>query len=541
MSKPATAATQPHAVVELVPLDKIAEDPGNPRRTFTGLEELAESVKAHGVLQPIVVRPMPGIGSNLLMVVFGARRYRAAKLAGLDAIPAIRREMSDAQALEEQLVENLNRPDVHPLEEAEGYERLLHSAERKYSVEDIAAKVGKSDTYVRGRMALLKLCKEARDLFYAGRFTASSALYIARVPDHDLQRQALKMLEDWYGRDEDGRAYSLAEVSRVVRDHCLLRLADAPFPKDDATLAGAVACAVCPKRSGAQPELFADVAKKEELCTDPACFEKKKAAWTERVLKDAKAKGRKVVPLKDAKKLFSHGSLQGSEFVDLARENYSDPKYRTWKQLIGKVAKDATVVAVDDEGAVHELVPAKETKKLLKAAGHNFKSSSSGGPSRTRTSPADTAKAKEAREVEDEVQRRFYRRLLEVCRKPSNELGIWRLAAQNAAGINDAGVADDCFPGPEGEDYQKKSKRITKEIDALDDVKELRALVLALNVGEDLRYGARRAELLRVSGIDPKALEAEVKAERAAAAPAKPDEKPAPKKAPAKKGKVSRG
>ncbi len=98
MTKNATAAAEPHAVVELVPLDKIAEDPGNPRRTFTGIEELADSIRQHGVIQPVLVRPMPGIGSNLFMLVCGARRYRAARLAGLEVIPAMRRELSDVEA-----------------------------------------------------------------------------------------------------------------------------------------------------------------------------------------------------------------------------------------------------------------------------------------------------------------------------------------------------------------------------------------------------------------------------------------------------------
>jgi ParB/RepB/Spo0J family partition protein len=134
-----------------VPLAKITPSTTNPRKSFPKdkLDELTDSVKRLGVLQPILLRPLNGGGTYEL--VAGERRYRASKAAGLTDIPATVRELTDAEVLEIQVVENLQRSDLHELEEAEGYEKLLkcaHPSGEKYTVDEIAAKVGKSRSYV---------------------------------------------------------------------------------------------------------------------------------------------------------------------------------------------------------------------------------------------------------------------------------------------------------------------------------------------------------------------------------------------------------
>jgi ParB/RepB/Spo0J family partition protein len=139
--------------VEMLPLALVRESPSNPRKTFTGIDELAEDVKLRGILQPVLVR---AAGSKEYELVFGARRFRAAKAAGMEAIPAFIRALSDEETLEIQLVENSKRADIHPLEEAEGY-HLLHE-KYGHSVDEIAAKVGKSRSAVYQRLALRKLC-----------------------------------------------------------------------------------------------------------------------------------------------------------------------------------------------------------------------------------------------------------------------------------------------------------------------------------------------------------------------------------------------
>src|SRR5258708_2199544 len=128
----------PRAVsfVQDVPLNRIQESKTNPRRSFdeTKLAELAANIRQHGVLQPILVRPSPNGEDGFFELVAGARRYRASKLARRETIPATIRELTDTQCLELQLVENLQRADVHELDEARGYAALMQLQPDTYTV-----------------------------------------------------------------------------------------------------------------------------------------------------------------------------------------------------------------------------------------------------------------------------------------------------------------------------------------------------------------------------------------------------------------------
>ncbi len=179
-----TAPEPPGVAAQLVHLDRVIPSKTNPRHTFdqAKLAELTESVRRHGVLQPILVRPK-GAGFEL---VAGERRYRAAKAAGLAEIPASVRELSDVAVLELQVIENLQREDIHPLEEAQGYRRLLETKE--YTVARIAERIGRSAVYVYDRVKLLKLTKEAQALFMDGKITAGHAVILSRLKPTDQQR-----------------------------------------------------------------------------------------------------------------------------------------------------------------------------------------------------------------------------------------------------------------------------------------------------------------------------------------------------------------
>lgn len=196
-----TETITPNVTRGEVRVANIAPGGSNPRKAFdkAALEELAESIRRHGVLQPILLRPWPegrrwpakeAVEGCPYELVAGERRWRAAKAAGLSTIPALIRELGDAEVLEIQVVENLQRTDLHPLEKAEGYEQLmkLHG----YAVEDLAAKVGKSKGYVYARLKLCALVPEARKAFYAGHLNPSTALLIARIPVADLQKKAVQ-------------------------------------------------------------------------------------------------------------------------------------------------------------------------------------------------------------------------------------------------------------------------------------------------------------------------------------------------------------
>ncbi|HEY3175662.1 MAG TPA: ParB/RepB/Spo0J family partition protein [Candidatus Polarisedimenticolia bacterium] len=174
------------ALMDVLLLDAIIPSKSNPRTNFdpVKLKELEDSIRQKGVLQPILVRTMKD-GKNVELVA-GERRVRAARAAGLKEIPAVIRDLTDAEVLEIQVIENLQRDDLHPLEEAEGYRQL--AGVKGYDVARIAERIGRSVKYVYDRMKLVSLVKEAKDLFLADRITAGHAILLARLKPKDQAR-----------------------------------------------------------------------------------------------------------------------------------------------------------------------------------------------------------------------------------------------------------------------------------------------------------------------------------------------------------------
>src|SRR5580765_689952 len=172
LSSPGPSSTEaPGTTTMELPIDSISPNPQQPRKDFDdkALGELSASLKQSGVLQPVVVRRL-GAGYQL---VVGERRWRAAKLAGITRIPAVVREASDAQSLELALVENLLREDLNPIEEAEGYQRLL--AEFGWTQEDLAQRVARDRSSIANCLRLLKLPDLIRADLRAGRLTMGHA------------------------------------------------------------------------------------------------------------------------------------------------------------------------------------------------------------------------------------------------------------------------------------------------------------------------------------------------------------------------------
>jgi ParB/RepB/Spo0J family partition protein len=412
-----TGAQRP--LYELIALTSIDESPSNPRKTFAEIEELAADIKLRGILQPVLVRPTIGHASSGYELVFGARRYRAARLAGLEHIPAAVREMSDAEALEVQIVENSKRSDIHPLEEADGY-RALHET-HGYSVEDIAAKVGKSVGFIYGRMKLCALCDDGRAAFLEGRLSPATALLVARIPHAKLQKEAVDSLT------HSSMAMSAGQASELIQRRFMLRLAEAPFDRGIADLVpGVVACTDCPKRTGNQKELFADV-QSADLCTDPTCFASKcDAAWK---LRKAAAKTNKqtVIDGKAAKDLFPYGAqLSGtaaSTYVDLDAKCYDDPKNRTYRQILGKEIPTPTL-ARDPLGGIHELVPRKVAQKALPKPKHDK-------PSVDPKFDADRKKAAAAREKEQKETEELVAKVVAAAEKREPNDAFWRFVLAN--------------------------------------------------------------------------------------------------------------
>ena len=172
------------ATYQVLPLGKLKEHPLNPRKRFDEreLEDLESSIRQNGVIVPLLVRKN-GSGFE---IIGGARRFRAAKRAGLEEVPAVVRELDDKAAMELLLLDNLQRTDLGPLEEAQGYHELM--TKHGYTAERIAERIGMSLKYVYDRVKLLQLVPEARKLVTEGRITAGHAILLARIKPADQKR-----------------------------------------------------------------------------------------------------------------------------------------------------------------------------------------------------------------------------------------------------------------------------------------------------------------------------------------------------------------
>ena len=172
--------------VRIVPVDHIEPNPEQPRLAFNQetLDELAASIREHGVLQPILVRP---IGPNQYQLIAGERRWRASKLAGLETIPALIEEIDDDTALEISIIENLQREDISPLDEAAMYDRMVR--EHGYSIRKLADKLGKDKGYLENRLRLADAPPEVRELVSLRKDTLSHAYELMKVEDPKKRRR----------------------------------------------------------------------------------------------------------------------------------------------------------------------------------------------------------------------------------------------------------------------------------------------------------------------------------------------------------------
>jgi ParB family chromosome partitioning protein len=172
--------------VKQIALDRIEPNPNQPRTNFdeSALDELANSIREHGVLQPILVRPL---GENRYQLVAGERRWRASKKAGLTSIQALVEEIDDDTALEIAIIENLQREDLSPLEEATMYDRMIH--EHGYSIRKLADKLGKDKGYLENRLRLAGAPEEIRELVSLRKDTLSHAYELLKVDDPKKRRR----------------------------------------------------------------------------------------------------------------------------------------------------------------------------------------------------------------------------------------------------------------------------------------------------------------------------------------------------------------
>jgi ParB/RepB/Spo0J family partition protein len=537
-----------------------ARSPLNHRRTFDGIDELGADIKANGLKVPIKVRPVDD-KETPYELVYGERRWRAAELAGVAELPALIQELTDLEVIKEQLVENVSRSDVHPLEEADGYKALLD--EYKYTVEQIAAETGKSVSAVYAR---LKLCDlggpKAREAFLEEKLNASIALLIARIPNAKLQDQATKeILEgesdqalvhgEWV---QVNRPMSYREAQVHLQQRYMLLLATAPFPIDDAGLVkSAGACTGCLFRTGNQRELFDDV-KSADVCTNPPCFAKKKEAHAAGELAKWKDTGKKTLPQKEVSKVFEKNQWAredadpdyrlkyGTQYRELdEKAPYDiDQKQRPWSELFGGEDHVPVVLAKTPDGEVHKLIDAKAAREALVKA----------GVLKAPKKPSASSKSKEPSTKELIIARTRKKVVAALVEKigakaETGDIAFWRWLAQDRL-VHSNTHADDVLAEIRGieENFLDTDKLIKK----LSKTAEFRTLAIQAMICHQLGFAHRDAldddtiATCEAFKVDHEELasdaDVEIKNELAAAAEkngGKKSAKPAAKK-PSKKG-----
>jgi ParB/RepB/Spo0J family partition protein len=299
---------------KMLPTELVVPSRSNPRKHFDEayIAELAESIRAVGVQTPIRVRPItataahisvksggPKLGEQIYEIVAGECRYRASLKAGATSIPAVVRAMNDEQALEAQIVENLQRKDVAPIEESRGFAALLQQMEkqrkaagdkptRQALIAALAERLGKSVRHVYARLKLSELTPKVLEALEQGLIEASHADELVRLTPEDQKKCLHEILIE-------GRQYGVgagivgAASVRYLKDFIAKEihrdLAKAPWKKDDAALVKAAgACNACDKRTGAHPELHPDA--KGDHCLDGGCYDAKTKAFVEITIKN---------------------------------------------------------------------------------------------------------------------------------------------------------------------------------------------------------------------------------------------------------------
>jgi ParB family chromosome partitioning protein len=215
-----------------VPIEFLKPNPRNPRRAFSDAElgELSDSIRQHGVIQPIVVRPVKG-AADRFEIIAGERRWRASQKAGLHEVPIVPVDVSDSDALEIAIIENVQRENLNAMEEAQGYHALAD--EFKHSAEEIAKLVGKSRSHVANMMRLTKLPADVQALITAGELSAGHARALIGVPDASSVAKRI-VAEGLNVRQAEALAHEEGVPARKPQKP---RAAAAPARKDPDTLA----------------------------------------------------------------------------------------------------------------------------------------------------------------------------------------------------------------------------------------------------------------------------------------------------------------
>jgi ParB/RepB/Spo0J family partition protein len=525
-----------------LPLALIQPSPTNPRKHFdeAGLRDLAANIKRFGVLQPILCRPLEDAkpGQPQYEIVAGERRWRACGLAQEAFVPAIVRPMHNLEVIELQLIENLQRSDLTALEEADGYQRLIDAGIKH---DDLASRIGKSRSHVFQRLKLRQLGEAGRQALGAGEIAPSVALLIARLHSPADQQRALERIITGWG----GEPMSFRSAQNYIQREFMLELGQASFPIADETLVPAAgSCRACPKRAGANPDLFDDV-KDGDTCTDGACFVAKADAHRARLKAQAEEAGVKVITGAEAKKAMptDYGPLKGFLKVDKPLHEVDG------KKPLGKLlAKEGVEVLAIENPRTHELVRVVRESDAVKAL-------KARGLIQQAKIPSSNAREREAearRKRENTYRATLAERVMQALPQSHTVPEYCDLAIRLAAHTLFHGLDNDqrgraeslmgwAHIGPAWQDADNDKRRRARFAELTN--QDLIRLFTAAAMAGELKVSAhlvddkrlltthRLEPLAAAAGIDAKALRAELAREAQAKADAKAHAKPVAKSA----------
>ncbi len=348
---------------EIVKVSQIVPWVNNPRKKFSQakITELAADMRAKGVLEPPIVREHALAPGGFLLVA-GERRWRAATMAGLEDIGVLVRELTDEEAYDIALAENIQRADLSALEESDAFQYQITTY--GYSVEEITHRVGLSKAHVYQRLSLQYLSPPVRTLFEGDKFGVSIAIELSRIHNHALQERAAGALIN-------AKVNNLVEARTFIRTRYVLALATAKFDVDDKHLVEAAgACASCPKNTAMQVQMFPDDDKAAGYCLDEACWATKCDAHWREVREEAAAKGQRVIEGPEAAKHLLHGHLrhEGS-LQDLSAAMYvGNAPIEVSKAIAPHVKKHPEVVIHlrGDDGTMFQAVDKKVFERIKK-------------------------------------------------------------------------------------------------------------------------------------------------------------------------------
>ena len=517
------------------------------------LHALAATIKAYGILQPIIVRKLPAerlqetfenpeTRKAAFEIIAGERRFVAARVAGLRTLPYLLVEADDQKALQLQLIENLHRQDLNPIEEARQLQMLIEDFQ--LTREDAADAVRKSRTHVYETLRLLSLPHTAMQALKEGRLPRSHALLV-------LQRPTVAMQEEFAERvltgGPDGGTMSLRSAEDLARRNYMTQLDKAPFDLADALLCPkAGACTNCPKRTGATPDLWDK--QVPDSCTDTACFAEKKEAQLAHVKAEAVQAGRQIISGKAARDIMptETGTMRGYIALDKASQG---SKAET-RQVLGQDVPASRVVLIETpSGGFTEAVPVHAASAVVQAQSATAK------PEKTAKKDKAPPAAEPSRaELEAEYSRRWREEAVAstidglYCSKPESLSYIPSHAALHILKKLAEGVSRQflmmIFHIPPNSTRADDELQESLESAAEQDLPELISYMLQLACTADLKEDPAHPgdaplieELRDLSNCDIEAIQAEVQDEmksEAAKRAGKPANKPTGSKGAAK-------